>query len=67
MPINKDYNALTETAIKSINTSGMRTDYIHICHARTLNPATTDDTELVILAAAHCGKARLIDNIQVNL
>ncbi|WNC72759.1 pantoate--beta-alanine ligase [Thalassotalea psychrophila] len=67
LPISKDYNALTETAIKSINSSGMRTDYIHICHARTLNPATTDDKELVILAAAHCGKARLIDNIQVNL
>ncbi|WNC68242.1 pantoate--beta-alanine ligase [Thalassotalea nanhaiensis] len=67
LPINKDYNALTQTAIKSINASGMRTDYIHICHARTLNPATTNDKELVILAAAHCGKARLIDNIQVTL
>ncbi|WOH35974.1 pantoate--beta-alanine ligase [Thalassotalea fonticola] len=65
--INKDYNALTETAIKTINAAGMRADYIHICHARTLNPATIDDTEIVILAAAHCGKARLIDNIQVNL
>ena len=45
----------------------MKTDYIHVCHARTLQPASEDDTELVILAAAHCGKARLIDNLQVNL
>jgi pantoate--beta-alanine ligase len=32
-----------------------------------LQPASEDDTQLVILAAAHCGKARLIDNLQVDL
>ena len=30
----------------------MKTDYIHICHARTLQSASEDDKELVILAAA---------------
>lgn len=62
-----DYIALAQQASQLINESGLKTDYINICHARSLNPATVDDKELVILAAAHCGKARLIDNLQVTL
>lgn len=65
--INKNFNSLTKQAIDKINATGMHTDYIHICHARTLDPATIYDKQLVILAAAHCGKARLIDNLQVYL
>ncbi|KGJ99206.1 pantoate--beta-alanine ligase [Thalassotalea sp. ND16A] len=64
---NKDFSALMAQAKEKIDASGMKTDYIHISHARTLNPATADDNDIVILAAAHCGKARLIDNIQVKL
>ncbi|MDN3653465.1 pantoate--beta-alanine ligase [Thalassotalea ponticola] len=61
------YDALLEQASEKINATGMKTDYIHIANARTLAPATPDDHKLVILAAAHCGKARLIDNLQVEL
>ena len=64
---NDDFIGLAKQAANNINDAGMKTDYIHICHARTLQPASEDDTELVILAAAHCGKARLIDNLQVSL
>ncbi|WP_068547786.1 pantoate--beta-alanine ligase [Thalassotalea crassostreae] len=64
---NKNFSALIEQAAAKIDASGMKTDYIHISHARTLNPATAEDKKLVILAAAHCGKARLIDNLQVEL
>lgn len=60
-------DALVEEAIQKVNQSGMKVDYIHVCHARTLAPATVSDKALVILAAAHCGKARLIDNLQVNI
>lgn len=59
--------SLIEESTQKINQTGMRVDYIHICHARTLEPATNKDKDLVILAAAHCGKARLIDNLQVSL
>ncbi len=62
-----DYVSLIEQAKEKINAAGMKTDYIHVSHARTLNPAQPQDKHLVILAAAHCGKARLIDNIQLNL
>ena len=67
LPHTTDYLALAEQASDRINQAGLTTDYINICHARTLNPATSEDKELVILAAAHCGKARLIDNLQVQL
>ncbi|AAZ27905.1 MULTISPECIES: pantoate--beta-alanine ligase [Colwellia] len=62
-----DFIGLAKHAAKTINDAGLHTDYLHVCHAETLQPASEDDTQLVILAAAHCGKARLIDNLQVNL
>lgn len=62
-----DFIGLAKQAAKAINDAGLHTDYLHVCHAQTLQPASEDDTQLVILAAAHCGNARLIDNLQVNL
>ncbi len=62
-----DFIGLAKKAAQFIDQAGLKTDYIHICHARTLQPASEDDDNLVILAAAYCGKARLIDNLQVNL
>ena len=62
-----DFIGLAKKAASYIDNAGMKTDYIHICHARTLQPASEDDKELVILAAAHCGKARLIDNLRISL
>lgn len=62
-----NFIGLAQQAANNIDIAGMKTDYIHICHARTLQPASKDDKQLVILAAAHCGKARLIDNLQVTL
>jgi pantoate--beta-alanine ligase len=62
-----DFIGLAKQAAKTINDASLHTDYLHVCHAQTLQPASEDDTQLVILAAAHCGKARLIDNLQVDL
>lgn len=64
---NTDFIGLAKKAASYIDNAGLKTDYIHICQAQTLQPASEDDTELVILAAAHCGKARLIDNLKVHL
>jgi len=62
-----DFIGLAQRATNTINAQGMKTDYIHVCQAQTLQPANEGDVELVILAAAYCGKARLIDNIQLTL
>ncbi|WP_448553626.1 pantoate--beta-alanine ligase [Thalassotalea montiporae] len=64
---NDDFIGLAKQAEAKINAAGMQVDYLNIVHARTLQPASEDDNELVILAAAYCGKARLIDNLQVTI
>jgi len=63
----KDYTALVIQASEKIERAGLKTDYINLCHAHTLAAATPNDKEIVILAAAYLGKARLIDNLPVDL
>ncbi|PHR84611.1 MAG: pantoate--beta-alanine ligase [Colwellia sp.] len=63
----RDYAALIMQASEKIDNAGLKTDYINLCHAKTLAPATSNDKNIVILAAAYLGKARLIDNMPVTL
>ncbi len=42
---------------------GFKVDYLAVCQARTLQAATPEDQELIILAAAWLGRPRLIDNL----
>lgn len=63
----RDYAALIMQASEQIDKAGLKTDYINLCHAKTLAPATPNNTDIVILAAAYLGKARLIDNMPVTL
>jgi pantoate--beta-alanine ligase len=46
---------------------GFKVDYLELCNAQTLKSATSEDTQLVVLAAAFLGKARLIDNLPFSL
>lgn len=63
----EDYRRLEEQACAALRCAGLRPDYVHICRRDSLLPATARDENLVILAAAHVGKTRLIDNILVSL
>lgn len=63
----RNYAALEQNANALFESRKMRPDYFSVCHADTLAPATADDKNLVILAAAYVGSTRLIDNIEVNL
>ncbi|MCM2678756.1 pantoate--beta-alanine ligase [Echinimonas agarilytica] len=63
----KNYSELIEHASQQLDEQGFKTDSIDICDANTLAPANSDTTEHVVLMAAFLGKARLIDNIVVNL
>ncbi|NVK39147.1 MAG: pantoate--beta-alanine ligase [Gammaproteobacteria bacterium] len=63
----KDFAELCVLAKQELVTHGFQPDYIEVREANTLKPATEDDTDLVVLAAAILGKARLIDNLRVNL
>ena len=62
-----DYSSLLNSSIEQLNEAGFKTDYIEIRNATDLSNATPMDTELVILASAWLGKARLIDNLRVSL
>jgi pantoate--beta-alanine ligase len=61
-----DFAALEEQAKRDIEGNGMKVDYFTVANAETLEAATADDRELVILLAAFCGTTRLIDNIRVS-
>ena len=63
----KDYLKLQRSLFEKLNQQGFKTDYIEIRNALDLSVATRDDQELVVLASAWLGKARLIDNLRINL
>ncbi|MCG7530290.1 pantoate--beta-alanine ligase [Psychrobium sp. MM17-31] len=50
-------------ATSTLNESLFSTDYFHVQRADNLSDPSDDDKELVILAAAQLGFARLIDNL----
>lgn len=63
----KDFAALQRRAVKRLEEEGFLPDYVEIRHADTLAPPATADLRLVVLGAARLGKARLIDNIPLDL
>ncbi|WP_210398106.1 pantoate--beta-alanine ligase [Motiliproteus sediminis] len=63
----RNYPELEESGNQALEQQGFQRDYLHICHAHTLQRATSIDNQLVILAAAKLGKARLIDNLELTL
>jgi len=63
----RDFSALEVKAVNALKEAGFKPDYVEVRNARDLSrpngrSATTD---LVVLAAAWLGKARLIDNVLV--
>lgn len=63
----RDFAALQSAALNQLESEGFTPDYYAICRAADLAEPGPDDRDLIILAAAYLGKARLIDNIRVNL
>lgn len=55
---------LERTASDELGRHGWRVDYVAVRSQRTLLPPEADECDLVILAAAHLGRTRLIDNIE---
>jgi pantoate--beta-alanine ligase len=63
----QDFQSIEDEAKQKLTEQGLKPDYFSIANASTLKPATLEDTQLVILAAAYLGSVRLIDNLQVSL
>jgi pantoate--beta-alanine ligase len=61
-----DFPGLESSATERLQAAGFHPDYFSIRCARDLSLPAPKERELVILAAAWLGRARLIDNLQVT-
>jgi len=55
-----------QRAVQELQEAGLRPDYVSVRRAADLAPPEPTDSDLVVLAAAWLGKARLIDNLRVS-
>lgn len=62
---NKNFKKLEDDAIKFLQQRGWKVDYIALQQRNTLNPATINDDQLIVMAAAWLGNTRLIDNLEI--
>ncbi|NCA69830.1 MAG: pantoate--beta-alanine ligase [Sphingobacteriia bacterium] len=59
-------DAVEAQATAALREAGLVPDYVSVRVVTDLRPATASDPDLVILAAAYLGRARLIDNLRVS-
>lgn len=63
----QDYAAIEAEAGAALQQAGLCPDYIAIRQAAQLLPPEAGERGVVVLAAAYLGKARLIDNLLINI
>ena len=63
----RNYEELEQQAMDALRDAGFDPEYVGIRRAENLEPPDRDNDEIVILAAARLGTARLIDNIIVTI
>ena len=63
----RNFEQLEVEASEALAEGGFRPEYVAIRRALDLSIPDRDNDELVVLAAAHLGKARLIDNVVVTI
>lgn len=63
----RNYEELEQQAMDALRDAGFDPDYVGIRRAENLSPPDRDNDEIVVLAAARLGDARLIDNIIVSI
>ena len=63
----RNYDELEQHAVTKLLKLGFEPEYVSIRRAENLNMPDRDNDELIVLAAATLGKARLIDNVVVHI
>lgn len=63
----RDFEELESDAVDRLQEAGFVPDYVAIRRAQNLEVPDRDCDELVVLAAAQLGKARLIDNVVITI
>jgi pantoate--beta-alanine ligase len=61
-----EFASIERAGVQALEAAGFRPDYFAIRQARDLTAPRPDTRHFVALTAAHLGKARLIDNVQVR-
>jgi pantoate--beta-alanine ligase len=61
-----DLAAIARRGSEALRRAGFRPDYFEIRDAATLDEASAQSRELVVLTAARIGRARLIDNVRAK-
>lgn len=61
-----EFASMEHSGVQTLEAAGFRPDYFAIRQAEDLGTPQIKSRHLVVLTAAHLGKARLIDNIQVR-
>jgi pantoate--beta-alanine ligase len=59
--------AAEATGMDRLQRMGLRAEYVSIVRQQDLAPASREDRQLAVLAAAWLGRTRLIDNVEVTL
>ncbi len=63
----RGYAELERGAMAALKDAGFEPEYVSIRRAENLDPPHRDTDDLVVLAAARLGKARLIDNVKLAI
>lgn len=61
-----NFEAIQQSGLRILESAGFAPQYLAVVQANDLQPASAASRELVILAAARLGKARLIDNVRAT-
>jgi pantoate--beta-alanine ligase len=62
-----DFTGIERAGFRALEEAGFRPDYFSVRQSADLSPAVAAARELVVLTAARLSKARLIDNVQVQV
>lgn len=63
----RNFKELEKRATKELRAAGFKPEYVAVRRAQNLGPPNRDCDEVVVLAAAVLGQARLIDNVVVTI
>ncbi|MDO8596041.1 MAG: pantoate--beta-alanine ligase, partial [Sulfuricaulis sp.] len=63
----RDYQRIELDVMAALAHHGWKPDYVAVRRQSDLQTPQTADRKLVVLAAAHLGRARLIDNVEVDI
>jgi len=63
----RNFEDLESAAMQELESYGFRPEYVSIRRTENLEPPDRDCDELIVLAAAHLGNSRLIDNVIVQV